>query len=399
VPTAPTNLLVMTPRSGTSLLVVVLFALAACTPAPTADAPAERGAFVTLLGTDTLAVEQFSRTSSGMEATAVLRTPRTTVQHFRLDLDDAGNLRRYEAVIEEPGAGVPLRREVVTPVGDSLQVVATTEGQTQTRRIAGDARALPFIDMVHWPFELMLSRARDAGQASLEQPLFTARGTTPFVIRSDGGEAMTVTHPFRGTMDVRADAQGRLQFLSAGATTRALTVTRAPAVDVEAFARRAAALDAAGQAFGPLSGRAETVAQVDGATIRVDYGQPARRGREIFGQLVSWGQIWRTGANLATHFETDRTLVFGDVTVPAGQYTLFSIPEPDGGTLIINRQTGQTGTAHDPGRDLGRIPMTRTALPETVELFTIEVADTAAGGELRLVWDRTAFVVPFRVAD
>src|SRR5690606_31702569 len=153
--------------------------------------------------------------------------------------------------------------------------------------------ALPFIDMVHWPFELALTRA--AGQDG-PLPLFTERGTVDFTLGTDEAGRRTLTHPFRGTMTVETDAGGRLQALDAGATTRALTVTRTDVVDLDAFAARYAARDAAGQPFGPLSGRGETTAQVGGATISVDYGQPARRGRELFGALVPWGEVWRTGA-------------------------------------------------------------------------------------------------------
>ena len=372
-------------------LVLALLYLTACEPNPPAEMEVDdpnSAAFVTLLGSDTLVVEQFRHTGEGMEADVVLRTPETTRRQYRLDLDEAGNLTRYEATEEDA-------TEVVMPVRDSLQVALTEGDSTATRMVAGNAQALPFIDMVHWPFELMLMRA--AGQDSVTQGLFTGRGTMPFVVRTTGEGMMTVKHPSRGTMDVEVDEAGRLQRLDAGETTRKLIVTRVPSFDIDAFAERSKAKDAAGESFGPLSGRGESVALVDGATINVDYGQPSKREREIFGALVPWNERWRTGANRATHFQTDRALSFGDVAMPAGQYTLYTIPNPDGGTLIINQQTGQGGTTYNEDQDLGRVPMTLTTLDETVELFTIEVIDTDAGGELQLQWDQTAFVIPFTV--
>lgn len=385
----------------TLLLLFVVLVIAACGEAePEAADAGDGAAFVTLLGDDTLAVESFRRTEAGMEAAVVLRTPRTTLRRYRLDLDDAGALQRYEATVHAPDAppdAEPRRRDVVTPQGDSLLLTITEGDSTTTRTLAADATALPFIDMIHWPFELMLARA--AGVDTLTQPLFTARGAMPFVVRRVGDGAMTVTHPSRGTMDVEVDAEGRLRRLDAGATTRKLVVTRVPEVDLDALAQRFAARDAAGNAFGPLSGRGETRAQIDGATLSLDYGQPVKRGREIFGALVSWGDRWRTGANRATHFETDRALSLGGLDVPAGTYTLYTIPEPDGGTLIVNQQTGQGGTTYDSARDLGRVPMRLETLPEPVEVFTIDLEDTDAGGLLKLMWDQTAFVVPFTVKN
>lgn len=140
-----------------------------------------------------------------------------------------------------------------------------------------------------------------------------------------------------------------------------------------------------------------------GANIVVDYGAPQRRGRDIFPAVVRWGEVWRTGANRATHFTTDRALVLtgadgATLQVPAGEYTLFSIPQEDGGWLIVNRQTGQNGTSYDAARDLGRVRMRRETVAAPVETFTILVdASAVNAGDLRISWDRSAFVVPIRV--
>ena len=387
-------------------LVVAFAVLSGCatTPTPSTPAPlAETGAFVTVLGDDTLAVERFTRTTNGMEATVALRAPRTTLISYRLDLDDAGGLEHYDATVSQPLTGEVLRRTSAEPVGDSLRVtVAETMGETTVRMVPGAARPLPFIDMVHWPFELMVARAVEAG-GPLDQPLFTERGVVAFTsdVAPDG--AVTVRHPFRGPMSVEADADGRLLMLDAGATTRKLVVRRVADVDVEAAATRYAEQDAAGRSVGDLSGRGETVATIAGATIAVDYGQPQMRGREIWGALVPWGELWRTGANRATHLTTDRALVLDPdgaaLAVPAGAYTLYSIPEAEGGLLIVNRQTGQGGTTYEATRDLGRVPLTRSSLTEAVEVFTIGVEAEGRGGRLALRWASDAFSVPFAVAE
>ncbi|HYH79821.1 MAG TPA: DUF2911 domain-containing protein, partial [Longimicrobium sp.] len=165
-----------------------------------------------------------------------------------------------------------------------------------------------------------------------------------------------------------------------------------------------AAADRAGRGIGDLSGRGREESTVAGAQIVVDYGTPMKRGRDIFGTVVRWGELWRTGANRATHFTTSRALVLGDpasgrtLEVPAGEYTLFSIPAADGGVLIVSRQTGQNGTSYDPARDLGRVPMRRVPVAEPVERFTIEADPAgASGGVLRILWDTSEFQIPFTV--
>jgi hypothetical protein len=204
-------------------------------------------------------------------------------------------------------------------------------------------------------------------------------------------------------MRARVDRRGRLLGLDAGATTRKLIVERRPWMAVDALAARWQADDAAGRSVGALSGRGTAQATIAGAMLTADFGTPAKRGREIWGGLVPYGQVWRTGANQATHFTTDRPLVLGEgagaLTVPAGRYTLFSIPDAGGGVLIVSRVTGQAGTAYDPTKDLGRVPLTARALSEPVELFTIAFGERGTGGEVRLQWDRRELVVPFRVAS
>ncbi len=388
---------------------LVLAGLALSAPAPAAAQrgaqPADSASLVTRLGNDTLAVERFVRAGQRVEAEVVLRSPAVSRTRHLLETSPEGGLVRLETVSLDPRGGMPTgRSSVVTQVGDSLRIETTVNGETTARTIAAAGAVLPFIDMVHWPFELALTRAhgvRGKANAEVPQPMLSGNRVSTFRVGTISMDSMTITHPSRGTMRVRVDAIGRLLALDAGATTRKLIVERGGWIAVEPFATRWAELDARGQRFGALSGRGEAESMVHGATITVDYGTPLKRGREIWGALVPFGEVWRTGANQATHFSTDRDLVFGSgaaaLVVPAGDYTLFSIPAADGGVLMINQQTGQTGTAYNAERDLGRVPLTARALPEVVEVFTIRVDQTPRGGELRLQWDKTELVAPFTV--
>lgn len=363
--------------------------------------------FVTRLGVDTMAIERVVYAPRRVQADVLLRVPATTRTRYLLERSPTGELARMEAITQHPlgQGGQPTRQERVTRVGDSLFVETQSDSQTRARRIpAADERVLPFIDVVHWPFELALTRARAAGLPRMEQPLLSGSRVQNFPIADLGPDSMTITHPARGTMRVRVDRRGRLLALDAGATTRKLLVERRPWMSDDAMLRVAmqwTERDAAGRSLGALSGRGQLDATVGGARIGADYGTPSKRGREIWGSLVPFGQVWRTGANQATHFTTDRDLLLGHgadtLLVPAGRYTLFSIPQRDGGLLIVSRQTDQAGTAYDPAHDLGRVRLAARSLAEPVEVFTIAANPEGAGGVLRLQWDRTELVTPFRV--
>jgi len=128
----------------------------------------------------------------------------------------------------------------------------------------------------------------------------------------------------------------------------------------------------------------------DGKTITVDYSSPRAKGRKIFGGLVPYGEIWRTGANEATTFVTDANLTVGKTPVPAGSYTIFTIPNPDKWTLIINKKTGEWGIPYKYEADeLARVDMKVSATPGPVENFTIAFDQVGNTCELTLSWQNT----------
>jgi hypothetical protein len=324
----------------------------------------DRAAFITTLGNDTIGVESLERTPTHVRAAVVLRVPKTTLRVYDITLNGNGVATQVIATSYDPTLGV---------------TSAALSGDTT--RVTSE---LPFIDMVHWPFDLVTQRMTRERRDTATVPFVSGTRTTPFVMRRTG-ESYSLTHPTRGTMTANVDAQGRMTSLDASQTTRALHVERTDAVDINAIARSFAARDAGGAGIASLSGRATSSFGVNGATVTFDYGTPAVRGRNIFGGLVQFGRVWRTGANEATHMTTDRPLVVGGTTIPAGRYTLFSIPEESQWTLIVSRKTDIAGTAYDQTQDVVRIPMKVRRLGTTVENFTI----TIDSGELRLQWADT----------
>jgi len=123
-----------------------------------------------------------------------------------------------------------------------------------------------------------------------------------------------------------------------------------------------------------------------GKSITIDYSSPRAKGRKIFGELVPFGQVWRTGANEATTFVNTAEVVIGGTTIPAGSYTLFTIPNKDKWVLIISKKTGEWGTDYPgPSNDLARVDMKVSTPPSPVENFTISLDK----GMLNIDWDTT----------
>lgn len=160
----------------------------------------------------------------------------------------------------------------------------------------------------------------------------------------------------------------------------------------------AAIAPAAAQQKPPLSPPAKASATIGAATITIDYAQPSMRGRKIMGELVPYDKVWRTGANAATTLKTDAALDIGGVAVPAGTYTIYTLPGEKAWKLIINKQTGQWGTQYDQAQDLARVDLKMETLPQPLELFTITLVATGANiGQIVLEWETTRLIAPITV--
>lgn len=129
----------------------------------------------------------------------------------------------------------------------------------------------------------------------------------------------------------------------------------------------------------------------DGKTVHIDYSRPSMKGRKIYGGLVPYDKEWRTGANEATTFVPNTNVDVGGTKIPAGSYTLFTIPSRKQWTLIISKKTGEWGIPY-PGKeqDLARIAMRSEELSTPVEQFTISFERTSPEAcTLRLDWETT----------
>ena len=149
----------------------------------------------------------------------------------------------------------------------------------------------------------------------------------------------------------------------------------------------------------PLSPAAKSEATISGKKIEINYSAPSRRDRVIMGELVPYGKLWRTGANAATTLTTAADLMIGSLHVPAGTYSLFTVPGEKEWTLVLSKQSGLWGSnGYDESQDLGRVPMTVKKLSAPVETLAIDVKPGKGNdGILSLRWENVEASVPVMV--
>jgi hypothetical protein len=170
-----------------------------------------------------------------------------------------------------------------------------------------------------------------------------------------------------------------------------------------ALAFAAATIAAAPQAKPPLSPPAEATVTIAGKVITIKYSAPSVRGRQVFdaGGVISKDKtwpVWRTGANAATALHTDADLQIKGLTIPKGDYTLYTQIDAEPWQFIVNKQTGQWGLTYDKAQDLGRVMMDMSKPPAPVETMKITLTATGANtGKLEVAWDNKVASVPFTV--
>mgnify|MGYP004497156933 CR=1 FL=1 len=385
-----------TPAPGRLALAALALSLAAA-PA----AAQESGAFVIRLGRDTVAVEQFTRTAGRITGTMVSRTPRTSVRTYTADLRPDGTIARLEMTTRVPSAPALLPQTItVVTAADSAQVRIVRGDTVRDLKVAAGLEAFPWVGNSYALAEPALrfaaARGLDSAAVTVVQPGAPRAGTVSFIRR---GADSVLIRSGQGVARARVDARGRVLGAHSPESTFKATIERVASLDVAALAAEFARRDQGGQQLGPLSVRDSVTGTIGGANVSVAYGRPTMRGRRIMGEVVPYGQVWRTGANEATAFRTDRDLVIGGTRVPAGSYTLWTVPGPEEWTLIINRQTGQWGTVYDAAQDRARIPV-RASLESgpPVEQLTLRILPDGTGGMMVIAWEATTVAIPFTVA-
>ncbi len=388
------------------LLTLGVSPLAAQTPGTTVS-----GAFITKLGTDTVAVERYTRSGDRLVGDLLVRNPRARVYHYVADLSPNGMIKAMTVNVRRVGtdSAAPPMTSITTLFADTVATLDVASAGVPDTTLTGKkiyhgyvVPQVQFAPASYAVYEQILLTSKLTGSDSVGYVVIApGRNPSPTMWLSRRGRDSVVYHStmFPGWIEVaRVDPQGRVLGVNSTATTVKTIATRTDKVDLNAIAKAWAATEAARGPVGQMSPPDTVRSAIGAAKIEVAYSRPSKRGRVIFGSaVVPWNQVWRTGANAATQFTTSNDLVFGTTVLPAGKYTLWTLPTPTGAKLIINSQTGQWGTDYDMSKDVARLDLATRTLAQPVEQFTIAVAPQAPGGVLRLSWDTTEWSIPFTV--
>lgn len=350
---------------------------------------AQDGAIVYRLGSDTVAVERWSRTASRFSGEMVTRSGAAVIR-ASYDLTLSGGRVTAATVKRMQADGTPVASGPTeyrfTFGADSATRTIVWPDSTQVRSWAA-RNAFPSLPVfVYAPYALLAEPRRDSvpaiglggnavgflGFEQLPGDTLRLRGA-PYAMRMAFGP-------------------GGLRYTDGSFTTNKAMGSRAGSVDIAAVAR-------AMKPTGVLSPRMTAYAGFFQGPITINYGSPAVRGRTVWGgTLVPFDTIWRAGANEATHLATSKAIQLGDMTLAPGLYTLWIQHTRSGTWLIVNKQVGQWGTAYNPANDIGRVAMTLSPTPDHVEDLTVTIRSLGGPrGAFEFAWGDKVATAPFTV--
>jgi hypothetical protein len=190
------------------------------------------------------------------------------------------------------------------------------------------------------------------------------------------------------------DELSRIDSIDATGSAWNVKVYKAPLLDIEKFANTFAAR--------PIEGipspRDNIFTSIDGVNIHLGYGRPSRRDRKIFGNIVPYDSVWRTGAGGSTILEFDQDLDFEGTVIPKGKYNIYTIPRTDSWTLIFNTQENAFGSVYLPEYDFKKVEMRSREIPDIVEKFTIEIINNNGKNLIQFIWENTSSEVRFKTS-
>jgi hypothetical protein len=379
--------------------------------------PEEKYGFVARLGRDTVSVERVTRRGNTVISDEVDRFPRVRQRHTEIALADDGSIRHLAMDIRTPSEPEyeRMRHVEVDVTRDSVH--ETKRDGTGTKRMAfatGGGTAMAHLPQMYSLYELYFAAARTraaaehrgAGDTVQMRQFYIDREFDRFplhhgVVRIVSRDTAEITHDWlSGTGVATFDSSGHLQTYSGARTTYLVDAQRVAALpDVDSIGARFAALETQSGGAKQLSVRDTVRASIGGTTFTVDYGRPLARGRTLLGGVIPYDRVWRTGANAATQLTTSAPITLAGLSLPAGTYTLWTVPRASGVELVVNRQHGQWGTSYDRSQDLGRAPMASSTTTSSVEAFTISIEPRdARTGALAMEWGPFRWTAPIVAA-
>jgi len=362
--------------------------------------------FVATLGTDTVMVETYNMVNNHLYGKAFIRVPEDYVGEFDIHFYPDGSIRTFRiAALDPVNSSVPFPGKSrmlsyyqnMLCQNDTCYWFASHIGANGEYLNKHPASSMHFIG--GWTpilslFEWNALRLRNAGSEMLPLRMMNDYiGVYDIAIRAAGKDSLVFGGPFLEYTKIKTDADGRITTIDGTGTPWNYKVTKHPPMDIYDLARRMQKTPG----IGVPSPEVIEHYKVANTAFEVAYGKPFKRGRKIFGGIVPYDSVWRTGAGHPTVLSLGEDIKIGKTIIPKGKYSLYTIPRQDKWTLIFNTDLKKWPTDPNREKDLAEVELKVNRLPKAVEQFKIDITEDRKGGILKLIWDDVEAYTPFEV--
>ncbi|SDT68987.1 Protein of unknown function [Mucilaginibacter mallensis] len=362
-----------------------------------------RGSLIYTLGPDTTAIGDFELKGNEFKLTVVSMSPYVNVSKLTGVFFSDGQLKRVEGNNYLPARDKDSRVYNYRLNNDQdTTFIETGNGKRNIIRkypvkimvannLGGDA-------LVFMPALLANFAPEKIGDSIISSHI-VFNSARKFIIKKTSSSKLLMGSAVMGMFTVFLDQNGRLQSVDGIGTSFNIKGTAGPYLNIDSVIAISIRHQQQHPKLAVINKLDSVKTTINGNHIKVVYSRPSVRNRVIFGEVVPWNRIWRTGADAATKISLSDPLYFNGKLLPAGSYSIFTIPTPDGWTLIFNQQANIWGTEHNAAYDLLKIPIQTRYLDQPTEMLTFAIIPTGTnGGILSVSWDKLKALVNFTTA-
>jgi hypothetical protein len=364
-----------------------------------------KGSLTYTLGPDTSAIGNFELNGKNFMLTVVSMSPGINVSRLKGSFLPNGGLEFVEGNNYNPGGGKDSLNYTykLTYSGDSTTIESKRGNRVVSHKfpvtvmvannLGGDA-------LVFMPALLASFAPKRVGDSIVSSHI-VFNSARKFVIKKTGDSKLLLGSSVMGMFTIFLDKKGQIASVDGIGTSFNIKGKTGPYLNIDSVIEVNTKQQRQQQhpRLAIVNKLDSVKTTINGAELKIIYSRPSVRGRTIFGGIVPWGRIWRTGADAATKISISRTLYFNGKTLPPGSYSIFTLPTENGWTLIFNSDAQIWGTEHNQDHDLLKVPMLTRSLNERIEQFTIGLDPEAnKGGVISVSWDKLKASVSFTTA-
>lgn len=362
----------------------------------------DAGYLIYLLGSDTTMAGSYSLDGNDFDIEVVSR-PSVAVTKIKGSLNARGELQSAEGYSYKPVPGKDSQMIVSYKLyirNDSTIIEQTRGKDVSTQRFAGQGMTANGIGVAFryllpfWP----RYAPKQKGDSVVSGHL-TLGANKKLTITRTAADKLYAGSTVMGMVTLHLDKNGKLTYIDGLGSSWNTTAKVTRPINLKQLAERYAQEEQHGMGLKVINLPDSVIANIHGTSVKINYSRPQVRGRTIFGSVVPWNRWWRTGANAATRLTIDRPLYFGGKELPAGSYSVFTLPAQNGWTIMFNSRANIWGTEYDPAFDVLRVPMQAGPSGQFTEVMTITMQSKDNGGELNILWENMKASVAFRTAN